>query len=129
MIVYVGSVLRCSENRSCGLCVRRSQMRGPAGAAFPFSGAAAPSRAIRTRTTSSCPQCGWGHGGIATHAHDVPSYDIAIHNVDSSLCDIRGSDWYARFRRLNQTKQKGVDSGQQPRQFYATSLSPRGECF
>ena len=35
----------------------------------------------------------------ATPATDPPSCYTAVHNVDSSLCHIRGTDWYARFGR------------------------------
>jgi hypothetical protein len=50
-------------------------------------GAAAHNVDGDTVTASACPH--------------VPACPTAVHNVDSSLCQIAlGSDWYARFRPL-----------------------------
>ena len=75
---------------------RRGQ---PAGKSAPRAAAPPPRRSPHARG-SSCPQCGRGDDEPATPCHYGASCHRAVHNVDSSLCHLRGTDWYARVGRF-----------------------------
>jgi hypothetical protein len=51
------------------------------------------------RAWEQLPTMWTGFGAPVTPYHQVALCHPAVHNVDSSLCHIRGTDWYARFGR------------------------------